>query len=123
MSLALIIHPDGTLERREVNGLKEKQAIVGGYIEGVPLNEHVYGYVNDSGKLEELPANVCATNLWMRFVDLRGCETLPGDYVAGPMVIVGVQNAAGENDGHDHDVPEEWLDALTFMVERMTGRV
>ena len=60
------------------------QEAVGGYIEGVPI-ENGYMYVNEEGKMQGLPVNVLATNL----IDFD-------DIIVGDVVILEV--GEGEDD-------------------------
>lgn len=68
--MAEIIKTDGT--RREVQPaggtyftLEEMQAIVGGYVEQVWLDENTTMFLNEEGKLEGLPFNIEATKVFL----------------------------------------------------------
>lgn len=83
--MAKIYHTDGTVETVEPkNGkdfkLKELQAIVGGYIQCLPLagtNEIMT--VNEEGKLQGLPPNLNATRIIM--------EQGYGYWIAGDVLV------------------------------------
>lgn len=61
-------------------------------------------YINEQGKLQELPLNVRATMLlWMHSPTARY-----GDFIAGDAVLVGPTG----HDGNDTDVPKTFVDTL-----------
>jgi len=64
--------------------LEEMQALVGGYIEMVPMAGDKMLIINEEGKLQGLPYNIDAT--W-QVAD----RLLSGDYIAGPAVLVSEQ--------------------------------
>ena len=72
----IVKNPGEAPEEREVpNTLAALQALVGGYIEPVPLARDAVSLVNEAGKLRGLAPNV----MYM------------GDVLVGPVVIVGVR--------------------------------
>lgn len=72
----IVKNPGEAAEEREVpNTLAALQALVGGYIEAVPLSRDAVILVNEDGKLRSLAPNV------MYFDDV----------LVGPVVIVGVR--------------------------------
>jgi hypothetical protein len=86
------INPDGTVNRILLDAhptLDQLKDIVGGYIERVPYfnkfeNKPCIAFCNEMGKLQELPVNLKATNLWM---DAYGGSVSP-DYLVGSIAIV-----------------------------------
>lgn len=87
----VIIHPDGTVLKREIeNGLGSFQAVVGGYIEGV-FSPDMTIYVNEEGLIRHLPMNG-------RILEVTDH---PGPLV-GTALIVG----PADDEGYDTDVPE-----------------
>lgn len=60
--MALIIKADGTEKDLPKYDLEALQAIVGGYIEGVHLNDGRLMYVNEDGRMKQLPVNQKATS-------------------------------------------------------------
>ena len=88
---ATIIKADGTTSRTEYDKpipLKDLQKAVGGYIQIVPMFEKYkskacIAFINEEGKLDDLPLNVHATLLWETQVG-----NLQGDYIVGDMIIV-----------------------------------
>jgi|SRR5699024_6880298 len=76
--------PDDTSER-----LDALQHLVEGYIEPVDINEDLSIFVNEEGKLEGLPYNPRAT-------DLFDGNLMPGDYIAGTAVLIGQPDDNGD---------------------------
>ncbi len=86
-----ILKFDGSVVEEELTAqpsLKQLQAAIGGgYIEGVPLfasfkGEECVTFCDEEGKMNGLPINVAATNLW--------AEQVPelDDVLVGDVVIV-----------------------------------
>ena len=69
--------------------LKEAQAYVGGYVEGVYFPNGDYLIVNEEGKLKDKPVNVDASKLYF---DTYGDE----DIIVGPAIYI------------PNTVPSEW---------------
>ncbi len=74
---------------------------VGGYIEGVYL-DGATAYVNEEGKLQDLPRNEVATELAHAHNAIY-----TGDWIAGNMIIVG----NGDDDGEMMTLEPEWINA------------
>ena len=90
----IVIPVDGEpVEERDLSTLEDFQAAVGGYFQcvGYPGRRDVFCYMNEDGKHLRLPLNRRATAL------LRG-HMLPGDFVAGTMVLVGYDGRESECD-------------------------
>lgn len=68
---------------------------VGGWIDSARTDE-VVGYVHDEGLLIGLRVNAV-------------CSLLFGRPLVGDIVLVGCLNEYGENDGDDHDLPDQFL--------------
>jgi hypothetical protein len=90
LRLLTILHPDGTLTRREYEKSQQLdvfQQAVGGYIELIGGFTRFEGrartaYCNEEGKLDGLKVNLYATALW------GGClQRVPGDVLVGPVAI------------------------------------
>lgn len=80
--------------------LEDVQAAVGGYIEVAPTSiPGVIAYVNEEGKLQQLPINAAATAM-LKYPDY--------DFVVGDMLLVG----APDENGDDTDVPDSALDDI-----------
>lgn len=94
--------------------LRVLQEAVGGYIEALPLPEFIEGadratcYINEEGKLERLPFNGRATDFFVPGVGL-----FFGDYIAGPLVIVGFDPETGSH----RDVPAS-VERRIRLIER-----
>ena len=104
MITALVIHPSGLSEARELDPeLPNIQALVGGHIEAVsPAEGDWHAYVNEDGVYEGLPGNARATALAMA----AGWVPLPGDYLKGVAVFLG-----DGPDGTEIDCPAPLLHA------------
>lgn len=93
---AVRIAPQGTIEVVHYDGLDELQALVGGNVEVVQLNigdQIAAGYFDEDGKAKGLPLNAIATRYTVGLAK--------GDYIAGPMVVIG--NETGP-DGEDTNI-------------------
>ena len=86
---AVIVDPDGTVRKTEIeNALGAFQAVVGGYIEGI-FRQNCTVYVNEEGIMKRLPQNE------------RIRELLQYPYpLLGTALIVG----PADEDGNDTDV-------------------
>ncbi len=60
--------------------LSEMQATVGGYVEHVALDGRTHLWLNEEGKLEELPVNNAASNAWH-------CYFGPTDMIVGNVLF------------------------------------
>lgn len=105
---ALVVSPDGTATLTQITGLTAMQDAVGGYIEAfpVPLDTGVAVYGNEESKLRGMERNVTAH----RILDTLGWQVHAGDYPAGPIAIVGIENRGGEDGWVETDVPQRVLD-------------
>ncbi len=98
----LVIQPGGEAVVCDVDtDLHGLQEIVGGYIEAVGLTcpMPATAYINEEGKIDGLPPNPVASSI---------THLMPGDFIAGPMVILGPP----DNEGEDTPLPTELLDWL-----------
>jgi len=76
-------------------------AIGGGYLEAIPMGEGHAAYIDEEGKLKNLPINPVASFLWYK--RLRPMD----DFLVGDCVIVRSVNDEGELDGEDYSpLPE-----------------
>ena len=75
---------------------------VGGLIEAVPGDGTYILWVNEEGKLLELPQNLLGEGLWF-LIDSHGCLAA-GDWMAGPCVITGPIDDDGETTPVTDDV-------------------
>lgn len=81
------IQVDGTMESETIErGATALQQRVGGWIEAVTSSDgQVTLWVNEEGKLEGLPVNELATELWY----LLSPEFAGHDVLCGPVVVTG----------------------------------
>lgn len=87
--MATIVYSNGTLkEIQPQNGVKfsskELHNLVGGYIEIIRLSSQYFMVINEEGKLQNLPYNEKATQLYMGYVS-------PFDYIVGNAVVLSTQ--------------------------------
>lgn len=78
----LVVEPMKETYTKEICGLEQMQALVGGYIETVPLSdkEPVIAVLNEEGKLKDLPYNRI----------LSGDDGLPRDIICGTFFVAAV---------------------------------
>lgn len=62
--------------------LEELQKLVGGYIERIAMSDGQAMYVNEEGKIKDLPYNIKATTM------LKMHGLIPDDYIVGDVVVV-----------------------------------
>ena len=68
--------------------LKEAQAFVGGYVEGISMPNGDYLIVNEEGKLKGLPFNEQASKLWKDTFDNDNYMTGRNDFVVGNAILI-----------------------------------
>ena len=68
--------------------LKEAQAFVGGYVEGISMPNGDYLIVNEEGKLRNLPFNEEASKLWKDTFDNDNYMTGRDDFVVGNAILI-----------------------------------
>ena len=95
MTKALFIPADDNLpeEIRNLDGLDDYQAAVGGMIETVPVWGRKVVYFNEEGKILGLPKNNRATEL----VFGLGGRLYDGDFIAGDMIVLDFDEETGED--------------------------
>jgi len=87
-----VIKTDGTDEVREVeNDLDTFQALVGGWIEAVGLDNGATVYLNEEGKIHGLPFNALAHELLHQHSGVS-----PHDYIVGDVFVTGGPDEEGE---------------------------
>lgn len=62
--------------------LEEVQKLVGGYVERIAMPDGQAMYVNEEGKLNDLPYNIKATTM------LKMHGLIPYDYIVGDAVVL-----------------------------------
>jgi len=113
---AVLITTDGkveaiTLPRDDTQRLDVLQQHVGGLIEAVHIlrddGNCADAIINEEGKIIDLEPNELAT-------EVVGRENLfPGDYIAGPAVIIG----APDEDGVETSIPEDLAHEIVALAE------
>lgn len=88
--------------------LEDFQQLVGGRIEALSLADDVSAYINEEGKFEDLPRNDAADRFVKHALHQVGRMMIPGDFVAGPLVITGQP----DDDGYDTSAPERARELL-----------
>ena len=68
--------------------LKEAQAYVGGYVEGISFPNGDYLIINEEGKLKNLPFNEEASKLWKDTFDNDNYITGRDDFVVGNAILI-----------------------------------
>ena len=106
---ALLIPVEGaprTIDIRESFELADMQAAVHGNIELVVLNSHpnLSIFVNEEGKFTE-PTNLTATR-WAQ------PDLFAGDWIAGPMLVLGPVDNAGNTTALSDEAKDELLTQL-----------
>lgn len=86
------------------NELLTLQTAVGGYIEAKTLESGYTLFMNEEGKLQGLPMNERATEIW-----LANFPNFP-DVIVGNVVIAGGTDEEGEQLGLDPDYAKKLLD-------------
>ena len=68
--------------------LKEAQAFVGGYVEGISMPNGDYLIIHEEGKLKNLPFNEEASKLWKDTFDNDNYMTGRDDFVVGNAILI-----------------------------------
>jgi len=109
MSKAIVILPDGKIIQEETSFDKFKDDhLKGGYIEMLRLNNESHAYIDEEGKIKNLPYNENATKL----CGMLNVGLGKNDVIVGPMCIFGTLPL----DGEDHDVPVSLSNAVALLV-------
>ena len=118
MTISLIIDPNGSMIKQDLEGYEPLSDAVGGWIESIPASPEITVWCDEEGKLKGLPFNQVATDLWEIF-DIFGCVPA-GDRLVGPIVIQGPIDEEGECT----DCPDWLFERLglehTFLLQPMT---
>jgi hypothetical protein len=90
------------------------QELVRGNIEATVMPLDHSGYINEEGKLTDPPMrlNIEANSLWLRAVREGGMMTMPGDYLGGPVVILGPV----DDEGWDTPVTDQFIALVRSMA-------
>ena len=100
---AVVVSTDGEFSVIDIAGdeLKTLQGLVGGWIQAVDLKPNLTLWVNEEGKLDGLPVNGFATEMW---------DSVYGatDIVVGPAVFTG----GTDDDGDTIGLTDSQIEAL-----------
>jgi len=100
----VVVPVEGPVREVNVDGLDGmKEAIGGGWIEGVTLRQ-ARMYVDEEGLLRGLPVNPRASALYLFTHGIISTPIVGDVLILGPIV----------DDGEDSDIPQVWHDWLTF---------
>lgn len=104
----MVIEPSKPPEIRDINGYDELKKAIGGWLEAAPFPPRYSAFINEEGKMLNLPVNMLATHL---------CNTLglglhPGDRINGTMVILGPV----DDEGNKTSLPQETIDLINRTV-------
>lgn len=111
--------PENTGVRTIADDLATLQGLVGGYLEAVYGYRNPDGtdddrpritfYLNEEGKIHDLPRNGSATALWWHYDP----DAIGRDVLVGPVVIVGGHDQRGHNTDLPGDVTDTYLRLVT----------
>jgi hypothetical protein len=94
--------------------LESLQAVIGGYLQIIQPMVPGYGkwhaYIDEEGKIKDRPRNFTADDI---AVMLGWGGAVAGDFIVGPMVLLGETP-----DGEEADVPQKVIDAVLAYYDR-----
>lgn len=118
---SLTVHPDGDVEQKEVprrgrqgerDLLRHMQDEVGGFIELVPHRDaSISCFVDEEGKLKDRQPNLIATRFF------GPAWLMPGDYIAGALLILGGVDRHGNTLGLSEGKARELRTVLSGLTE------
>ena len=89
------IHDSVVIEQKDFKDWEDiKKELNGGYLEMLPVGEDFTVYIDEDGKGKILPYNPGATAIIKAMLCQAGRTLLPGDYIVGPAVFVGIKPGA-----------------------------
>jgi len=104
---SVIVKINGEVEVKELNGLQELQKAVGGYIEAINLPNYGTGFVNEEGKLNNLPLNVVATVAYSK------SNGFSHDVLVGDVIFTGDVDEEGNN----NDISDKFIDFVKIIAK------
>lgn len=108
MPKAIVITPDAKVTIKELANYDAiRTELNGGWLEALYPCVDVVAYIDEEGKLKNLPANPLATGLMINMLAETGRILIPGDYICGNIIFLGIKET---DDGRDDDnIPEAFV--------------
>ncbi len=78
------------------------QAILGGWLEALPVGENFTVFIDEDGKSKGLQPNPQADRVIRAMLTKVERELLMDDFIVGPAIFVGI-----DGDGNEVDLPQE----------------
>lgn len=108
----LAVYPSGRaqllrLPARSRDKLPMLQQLVGGFIEGIGVPGLWSAYLNEEGKIQQLPRNLAADDM----ARVLGWAGWPHDHLVGPVVFCGPPDRQGDDTNVPHAVVEAAVQA------------
>lgn len=117
MSKSIVIDSIGNIRIKNLDDLKSLQNVVGGYIEHISFpfkkNCALSGFINEEGKILNLPVNRIASLLWMKS---NNWDKLY-DVLCGDVIITGCV----DDEGDTKDITDEQLNDVMLYIEEIKG--
>lgn len=97
---AVVVRPDSI----ELASVHDFHAVLGGYLEALPVGEGFTVFIDEDGKSKGLPHNARAEAIIRAMLAKYQRVMLPGDYIVGPAIFVGI-----DDNGDETDLPDSVL--------------
>lgn len=107
---AVIVKADRTVRIAELNGWDDIKLAIGGdpFLQALPVGLDFTQYVDEDGIARGLPRNEVATNITKAMLKKLGRLMLPGDYIKGTAVYIGIKDSDDPEEGAvETDLPEK----------------
>lgn len=110
MKTALRVNVDCTTEVLDLDGGEYEQlsGAVGGLIERVDLRPGLTIWVNEEGKLDQLPVNIIGSHLWEKSFGMT-------DVIVGNCVFTGNAN----EDGETESLTNVWVEQISGLAAKL----
>lgn len=113
MSKSAIVKSSGVIEFKSLDNLQDLQKTVGGHIEAIYCQDFGSGYVNEEGKLENLPVNIIATLIWAKTNKWKKVE----DILCGDVIFTGEV----DKEGNTKDISDKFME-LILQFDRIVNK-
>lgn len=107
MSKSVIIKSNGIMELKSLDNLQDLQKTVGGNIEAIYCKDFGTGYINEEGKLENLPVNIIATMIWAKTNEWKEIH----DVLVGDVIFTGEV----DKEGNTKDISDKFIDLIGYI--------